>query len=89
MTDAWEPRWVVHPGELVAEELRERGWSQAELARRTGFTQKHVSRVVTGQAGIGPEFAIALARAFGTSARVWMRLQADYKLGKAQGHPQT
>jgi HTH-type transcriptional regulator/antitoxin HigA len=69
---------AVHPGEMLREALQERGWSQADLSRRSGLTQKHISRVVTGQAGIGTEAALAIEAATGISARVLIRMQADY-----------
>jgi len=75
---AWRPDWAVHPGELLKDELVEREMTQTALAEATGFTQKHISMVVTGKAGIGIELALALERLWGTRGEVWMRLQADF-----------
>lgn len=76
----WEPDWCVHPGELLLEELDERGWRQADLVAMTGFTAKHINQVIKGKAHIGPAFAIALSEAFGTSAQLWMNLQAMWDI---------
>lgn len=51
--------WLVH-------ELEARGWSRAELARRSqgGITATAVDQVVNGQTRPGMKFARAVARAF-------------------------
>lgn len=86
MTNPWRPDWVMHPGEVLGEELIERGLSQADLARATGFSPKHINLVIKGKADIGPEFAIALEIALdGPSAEFWMNLEVAYRLGLARG----
>ena len=50
----FEPKAVSHPGETVLEYLEFHGWSQRDLARRTGITPKTIrpsmmSVVVTGR----------------------------------------
>jgi HTH-type transcriptional regulator/antitoxin HigA len=64
--------------------LELRGLSQAELARRTGFTPKHVNRVVKGRARISPEFALALEAVLETSADFWLVRDAHYQLHLAR-----
>ena len=76
----FDPDWAVHPGELLHEALQERGMSQAQLARETGLTPKHISRIVRGRAGIGLRAARQIERAIGLSAQVMLRMQADYDL---------
>lgn len=84
MTAEWEPDWVVHPGETLREMLEERRWLQSQLATLCGVTEKHISRVITGQSGIGVDFALRLERVLGVNARVWMRMQVDYDVGVAR-----
>ena len=43
------------------------GWEQADLARRTGISKTQISNVLSGVRQAGPEFCIAVARAFGIS----------------------
>lgn len=45
-----------------------------------------ISEVVRGLRGISADTALRLARYFGTSAEVWMGLQADYDLRVAARH---
>lgn len=74
-----EPDYAVAPGETLRERLDELGMSQAELARRTGLTAKHVNQVLKGAATLSADVAQRLEYATGTPARWWLRLEADYQ----------
>ena len=37
------PDWISPPGDTIADLIEEREWSQADLAKRLGYTTKHVS----------------------------------------------
>jgi addiction module HigA family antidote len=39
-----------------------------------------VNEIVNGKRGVSPEFALVLERELGTSAEMWVRMQADYDL---------
>ena len=71
---------IIHPGETVKEYLDETGMTQSELAIRTGVSEKHISKVVSGQSGISAVFAKKLEYATGASAKFWLDLQAQYDL---------
>ena len=73
------PDWVAIPGETIADLLEERGWSQADLAARTGFTSKHVNLLLKGRAPITEETAFRLERVLGSTARFWLNLEAQYR----------
>jgi HTH-type transcriptional regulator/antitoxin HigA len=47
------PDWVSPPGDTIADLLEERDWTQAQLAQRLGFTEKHISQMINGKASIG------------------------------------
>lgn len=74
------PAEVFRPGEYVLDELESRGWTQADLAEIMGRPPKLISEVVSGLTSITPETARGLAEAFGTSAELWMNMQAAYNL---------
>ena len=76
----FNPDWAVHPGQTLHELLTESGISQVDAATACGVSQKHMSRVITGKAGIGPEFAVALERFTHVDAHFWLRYQADWDL---------
>ncbi len=73
-----------HPGFSVRYDcLEPLGLSVAEAARKLGVARTHLSDVVSGQAGISPEMAIRLGKAFGGGAQTWYRMQAAYDLAQA------
>lgn len=77
---SWEPEWASPPGDTLIEALQERGWTQAYLARESGFTQKHINQVVKGKASVGVRFAVALETLSVGTARFWLHREADYRL---------
>lgn len=70
------------PGEYIREELDERGWTQVDLADILGRPPQVVNEIVAGKRSITPETAKGLADAFGTSAQLWMNLEASYQLSR-------
>ena len=73
------PDWTSPPGETILDVLEERGWSQAELAERTGFTRKHINQLMKGSAGITEETALKLERVLGSTAGFWLTREAQYR----------
>ncbi len=44
--------------------IRDKGWSQAELARRANVSPAAISDVISGRRNVGNDLAIAIANAF-------------------------
>lgn len=75
----------VHPGEVLLEDfMKPLGLSQYRLAQDIGVPALRISQIVHGKRAITADTALRLARYFGTSANVWMRLQARYDLECAE-----
>ena len=74
---------VIHPGELLAEEIEARGMSQRELATLMGRPPQVISEIVRGRRGISAVTALQLEAALGTAAHIWVGLDADYRLALA------
>lgn len=73
-----------HPGLSVRHDcLAPLGLSVSAAARKLGISRKQLSDIVNARAGISPEMAIRLDKAFGGGAETWLRLQAAYDLAKA------
>lgn len=73
-----------HPGLSVRDDcLEPLGLTVTEAARRLGVSRRQLSDLVNGRAGISPEMAIRLDKAFGGGAETWYRLQAAYDLARA------
>ncbi len=76
-----------HPGRSIKDAcLEPLGLSVTEGAEVLGVARHTLSRVINGQAGISPEMAIRLEKAFGSSADSWLRMQAAYDLAQARQH---
>lgn len=74
-----------HPGEIVCEEcLRPLGLSVTAGAKVLGVTRQALDSLVNERAGISPEMAIRLEKAFGSSADMWLKLQTAFELAKAR-----
>ena len=56
----------------------------SEAAEGLGARRKQLSNVVNGRAGISPEMATRLDKAFGGGADAWYRLQAAYDIAQAK-----
>ena len=73
-----------HPGLSVRHDcLEPLGLSVSEAARKLGVSRKQLSDIVNCRAGISPEMAIRLDKAFGGGAETWYRLQSAYALAQA------
>lgn len=73
-----------HPGLSVRHDcLEPLGLSVTEAAKKLGVSRKQLSDVVNGHAGVSPEMAIRLDKAFGGGADTWYHLQAAYDLARS------
>ena len=74
-----------HPGFSVrADCLEPLGLSVTQAAKALGVSRQALNNLIHGQAGISPEMAIRLDKAFGGGADTWLRLQAAYDLAQAE-----
>ena len=79
-----EPVNPFHPGEMLLEEfLLPAGMTQAAFATKLGWTKARLNELINGKRGITADAALDLAEALGTSAKLWMNLQATYDLARA------
>lgn len=75
----------VHPGRIVRLDcLEPLGLSVTEASRVLGITRQALNNVVNEKAGVSPEMAIRLSKAFGGTPDVWVRMQAAYDLAQAR-----
>lgn len=74
----------VHPGEILAEELAELGLSAGAFARVLDVPPARVAAILRGRRNVSADTALRLARFFGTTPQVWLNLQANYELRKAE-----
>ena len=75
----------IHPGEVLMEDfMKPLGLSQYRLAKDIGVTPIRISQIVNAKRSVTVDTAMRLARYFGTSAAVWLRLQVRYDLEVAE-----
>ena len=77
-------RTPIHPGEHLAEELKELGISAAELARKIKVPVNRVTGIINGQRAVTADTALRLGHWFSTSPEFWLNLQKLYELRLAR-----
>lgn len=73
-------RPVIHPGEILGDELEKIGISASELARQLDVPQNRISQIIRGKRSITGDTALRLGHWFQTSAEFWLNLQSAYDL---------
>ena len=73
----------AHPGEVLREYLPA-DLAVTEAAKRLGVTRQALSALLNGRAGVSAEMALRLEAALGTSAEMWLEMQAGYDLWQAR-----
>jgi addiction module HigA family antidote len=73
----------IHPGEILQDLFNEAGLTPNAVAMALRVPANRIGGILKGQRGITGDTALRLARYFGTSAQMWMNLQAKYDLAVA------
>ena len=77
------PFVATHPGEMIKDELKERGMTQKQLAAETGIKPSVLSETINGKRSVSLNVAVALEKALDIPANIWMNLQTQYDLDTA------
>lgn len=78
------PFAATHPGELIRDELKERGMTQKQLSEQTGIKTSVLSETINGKRSVSLNVAVALEKALGIPAEMWMNMQNQYDLDTAK-----
>jgi len=79
-----------HPGLLVKHDcLEPLGLTVTESAKVLGVSRKALSDLVNGHAGISPEMAVRLSKAFGSPPEVWAGMQLAYDMAQVMKRADT
>lgn len=74
-----------HPGEIIKElYIIPLKLTVTQAAEGLGITRKTLSLILNGHAGISPEMAVRLSKAFGRSPESWLQLQMQYDLAQVK-----
>ena len=68
------PFIATHPGEMIKDELKERGMTQKQLADETGIKASVLSETINGKRSVSLNVAVALEKALGIPADIWMNM---------------
>jgi len=75
----------IHPGEVLREEfLVPMKLTPYAVARACGVPRTRIERLAREETPVTADTALRLARYFGTSAELWMGMQAQYDLERAK-----
>ena len=81
------PSNLIHPGEMIKDEIEYRGISQSALAKEIGLPPSVLNEVLNGKRAVTTEYALLLEAALGIEADIWLRLQTNYNKQKAKQDP--
>ena len=71
----------IHPGEILLEDfMKPLELSQYRVAKDIGVPPRRINEIVHRKRAVTADTALRLARYLGTSARLWVNLQADFDL---------
>ena len=73
-----------HPGLHVRDEIDVLGLSVSKAADALGITRSQLHRVLAGKSAISAEMALRLETVIGSTADMWLRLQAAYDVAQAR-----
>jgi antitoxin HigA-1 len=75
----------IHPGEIIKEDiLPSVGLSVTAAAKALGVSRQMLHGILAGRKPLSAVMCLKVARLFGGSPEVWMRLQASYDLKKSE-----
>ncbi len=74
----------VHPGRILAEEMAARKLSANALAIKLRTNRQAIADIIAGKRSITPVMALRLGHYLGTGPELWINMQADYDLWKAE-----
>jgi|HubBroStandDraft_1064217.scaffolds.fasta_scaffold00007_131 addiction module HigA family antidote len=85
IVDAGVPRQAaIHPGVILREDwLEPLGITPYRAAKDMRVPPNRLTAILAGDRAITADTALRLARYFGTDARSWLNLQANYELETA------
>ena len=73
---------VVHPGEILKDELEEMGVSLMAFACQIDMPLDRIGQIIAGKRSVTTETALRFGHWFGTDAQFWLNLQRHFDLAE-------
>lgn len=80
------PSELIHPGEMIKDEIEYRGLSQRKLAEQMGISPTLLNEILNGKRSVSTEYALLFEAALGIDAEIWLRQQGRYDMQKAKSN---
>lgn len=77
------PKEAIHPGEILNDELKDRGISQQDFSLQTGIAKTILNEIIKGKRSINADVALLIGKALNMDAILWLNLQNNYDLDLA------
>ena len=78
-------RKPTHPGKIIQEDyLQPLSLTITGMASTLWVSRKTLSKIINERGAITPDMSLRLARAFDTTPELWMNLQKNYDLWRAE-----
>lgn len=75
---------VVHPGEILRDELAELGVPPTTFARQIRVPPNRIGQIIAGKRSVTGDTALRLGHWFGVEPQFWLNLQAQFDLAAAE-----
>lgn len=75
---------LIHPGEMIKDEIAARGITQKDLAKKMNVSYSVFNEILNGKRPVTTEYALMLEAVLGTNASIWLGLQAEYNMQKVK-----
>ena len=75
---------LLHPGEVLADELTAREITQKDFAQKIKLQPPHLNDLLKGKRHVSARIALKIENELGIDAAYWLRLQMNYDLEVAK-----
>ena len=78
------PSELIHPGEVLKEEIEYRGLSQRKLAAQMGISSTLLNEILNGKRAVSTQYALLFEAALNIDAEPLLKMQARYDMQVAK-----
>src|SRR5690554_2904059 len=76
------PAYLIHPGEILIDELEARGISQSDFAKTLDLPRSQVNEYIKGKRDFTTELCLLVARALDMDESIWLQLKQNYEVDR-------